>query len=131
MRNTKQRELILDTLKPHFDHPTANTIYDEVRVLMPNISLGTVYRNLEKLSDDGKILKLEIGGGQKRFDPNTHQHSHFRCLTCGNIEDFPSEIEPSLDVFNSENVWSKDRVVLGVIQDYFGYCSNCKNEQDD
>jgi len=129
MRDTKQKQLILETLKPHKDHPTADEIYQEVRSVLPHISLGTVYRNLDKMSSDGEILKLQLGGGKKRFDPNPTSHAHFRCLKCGAVEDFPDHIEPVVDIPGGDNGWVRKRVILGVVQDFYGYCSKCSEEE--
>ena len=67
MRQTKQRSVILEELRKHVDHPGADDVYHEVRKVLSRISLGTVYRNLELLSEKGVIKKLELGSGQKRF----------------------------------------------------------------
>ena len=123
MRITKQKELILEQLKKHKDHPGADKIYAEVREILPKISLGTVYRNLEKLSESGIILKLESGGGQNRFDPHPLPHPHFRCLNCGKIEDLPFEIK--LPELNSEDPWVSERKLTAVNLEYTGYCLEC------
>jgi len=123
MRNTEQKSVILEVLQTHKDHPTADQIYSEVRERLPKISLGTVYRNLEKLSSAGMIMKLELGGGQKRFDPNPHEHSHFRCVTCSSVEDLPHQIKINLPEINSEAI--SNRIVLGTTLEYYGYCEEC------
>jgi len=68
MRLTTQRQIILEELAKVTSHPTANEVYDMVRKRLPRIGLGTVYRNLELMADSGVILKIEVGGTQKRFD---------------------------------------------------------------
>ena len=123
MRNTEQKSVILDVLQTHKDHPTADQVYSEVREILPKISLGTVYRNLEKLSSAGVIMKLEIGGGQKRFDPNASEHSHFRCVSCSSVEDLPLHLKIDLPDINSDS--GSNRVVLGTTVEYFGYCEKC------
>jgi len=123
MRITKQRQVIHDQLKKHKDHPGADIIYTEVREILPKISLGTVYRNLEMLSESGVILKLEYGSGQKRFDPNPKPHAHFRCLGCEKIEDLPFRIEaPEL---NTKDAWVSKRSITGINLEYTGYCPAC------
>ena len=74
MRLTTQRQIILEELSKVTSHPTANEVYDMVRKRLPRIGLGTVYRNLELMADSGIILKLEVGGTQKRFDATTKTH---------------------------------------------------------
>ena len=91
-RMTRQRVLILQELRKSKSHPTANEIYMMVRDQLPNISLGTVYRNLEILSEMGYILKLEGCGSQRRYDGDTGNHYHIRCLRCGRVDDLPGNL---------------------------------------
>ncbi len=122
IRMTNQRRVILEELQKHIDHPTADEIYMEVRKELPKVSLGTVYRNLEQMSEQGNILKIE-GYGQKRFDPNPLPHPHFRCTSCGAVEDIHEDIVvPSLSV-NSK--WSKDREIKGSVIEFYGLCPDC------
>ncbi len=123
MRVTRQRQVILDQLKKHSDHPGADLIYAEVREILPRISLGTVYRNLDILSESGIILKLEYGSGQKKYDPNCEPHAHFRCLGCGRVEDIPVKNElPGLD---DNDPWALEREITGVNLEYIGTCPDC------
>lgn len=71
IRLTTQRQIILEELAKVKTHPTASELYDMVRKRLPRIGLGTVYRNLELMADSGMILKIEVGGTQKRFDATT------------------------------------------------------------
>ena len=90
-RMTRQRQVILEELKKVASHPTADEIYKAVRRRLPRISLGTIYRNLETLSESGVIQKLEFGGSQKRFDAESEDHYHVRCTACDRLDDIPSE----------------------------------------
>lgn len=87
MRMTKQRQVILDELRQLTCHPTADEMYDRIRKRLPKVSLGTVYRNLEIMSEQGIIQKLDVGGSKKRFDGNVVDHCHIRCTRCGRLED--------------------------------------------
>ena len=89
MRLTKQRQVILETLKDTDTHPSADKVYERVRKRIPDVSLGTVYRNLEKLSNEGLILKLDTGDGRMRYDGNPAEHHHFACTECGGVYDVP------------------------------------------
>lgn len=89
MRKTKQREVIIDELMKLNSHPSADELYERVRKRIPRISLGTVYRNLDVLSREGVIRRLESPGSPKRFDGTMHEHSHIRCTRCGRIDDVP------------------------------------------
>ena len=82
MKYSRQRECIRDFLIHRIDHPTAETIYMNVRETFPKISLGTVYRNLSLLSELGEIQKISTGIGPDRFDGNTAPHYHFICQKC-------------------------------------------------
>ncbi len=85
-RYSRQREAILLNLKERCDHPCADMVYESLRKEMPNISLGTVYRNLNSLAADGSIIRF-TAGGKERFDGNTAPHIHFVCDQCGAIQD--------------------------------------------
>lgn len=124
MRKTKQREVILKVLGEHMDHPSADTIYEEVRKFLPRISLGTVYRNLEIMSESGAIMKLETGGSIKRFDPVTSPHPHFRCVKCGAIEDLPFELNETLFSGKTDD-WAHGRTVQNLNIEYTGLCISC------
>ena len=87
MRLTRQRREILKVLKSTTSHPTADWIYDQVRRVLPNISLGTVYRTLGVLRDQGMIMELDYGRSGSRFDGAPRNHYHIVCVTCGKVED--------------------------------------------
>ena len=87
LRETKQRTVILDELRRTKSHPSADELYRRVRRRLPRVSLGTVYRNLDMLSEQGVILKLDLGGTQRRFDGDIADHHHIRCTKCGCIDD--------------------------------------------
>ncbi len=90
-RKSKQREAILRVVKEATSHPTAAWLYEQVRMEIPNISLGTVYRNLRLLREEGHILELELAGTLTRFDGNTQYHHHFICEQCDRVFDVSSE----------------------------------------
>jgi len=87
IRKTKQRDLILKVLRSTDTHPTADWIYEQVKKEMPNISLGTVYRNLGKLAKSGEITELSFGSKYSRFDGNADDHYHFICTSCEKVID--------------------------------------------
>lgn len=86
-RMTRQRTVILDTLCGLHTHPTAEELYELVRRELPNVSLGTIYRNLDVLARSGRVRKLDTGGGQARFDAEIEPHHHVRCRGCGRLDD--------------------------------------------
>ncbi len=119
-RRSKQRELILEELKGVTCHPTADELYEMVRKRMPNISLGTVYRNLELLASNGVILKIETGG-KNRFDGNSEMHPHVRCTCCGKVDDLHLEVVPPVPDRQS----SQGYEIIGCNIEYFGLCPEC------
>ena len=84
---TKQQTLICDILANVCDHLTAEEVFFQAREQMPNIAMGTVYRNLNQLSDAGKLRKIPLADGSCRFDGNLGAHSHIVCTQCGTVAD--------------------------------------------
>jgi len=91
VRKTKQKEAILRVLKGTTSHPAADWVYEQVRREIPHISLGTVYRNLKLLKQEGKVLELGFAGTLSRFDGNTQYHYHFICEQCGRVFDVSND----------------------------------------
>jgi len=88
LKYSRQRDAILRNLRDRYDHPNADMVFESIREEIPNISLGTVYRNLALLVDTGDILKVgHDSNGKERYDGHTHPHAHFFCESCGAIED--------------------------------------------
>ena len=86
-KRSLQREMIKQNLLSRYDHPTADMVYQSIREELPNISLGTVYRNLRFLVDQGDALSLKLGDGREHFDGHVEPHYHFICTKCGDVED--------------------------------------------
>lgn len=122
MRLTKQRKLILERLRNSKSHPTATEIFDKVRAELPNISLGTVYRNLDILSKQGFVKKIETCGDQKRFDAVTRDHLHVICSRCGKVRDVDGELD--LDVNKLAGIDS-DFTITGIRFEILGICPAC------
>ena len=124
LSNTTQRKVIIEELKKLTTHPTADELYEIVKLRLPKISLGTVYRNLEQLSNAGKILKLGISGKQKRFDGNVEKHFHLRCSVCGAVRDIDHEL-----FFDIDRMIESNREAMGVSGyniEFCGLCEDCK-----
>lgn len=119
---SRQRESIKNFLMSRTDHPTADTVYTCLREEYPNISLGTVYRNLTLLTELGEIIRLTTGEGADRYDGNTTRHHHFVCTKCQNVTDLEMDsIDSVLDVAAEH--------CGGRIDDYrinfYGICEHC------
>lgn len=96
-RNTIQRSLVLKTVKELQFHATADEVYDTIVKKHSDISRGTVYRNLNLLSDIGEIRKLEMPSGADRFDHICHEHYHTRCIKCGRVFDVEMDFIADLE----------------------------------
>jgi Fur family ferric uptake transcriptional regulator len=123
---SKQKDIILSELRKLQTHPTADELYPIVKKIMPSISLGTVYRNLNLLAEQGVITKLEHGGSQKRFDANVDSHYHLRCQRCGKVYDLTLEgfllIEQMMNKI-------KEHEITGYHLEFFGICKFCKQKE--
>ena len=122
LRMTRQRRVILEELRKVKTHPSADEIYEIVRKRLPRISLGTVYRNLEKLSESGDIQKLEPGSSLKRFDGDPTDHCHIRCVRCDRIADAPMAPDLKIDL---ARVNSTDYEIIGHRLEFIGVCPIC------
>ena len=127
LSNTVQRRIILEELNKLKTHPTADELYIIVRARLPQISLGTVYRNLDQLSAAGAIQKLEIAGKQKRFDGQINRHYHIRCTKCDCVEDIPDEEMTEIDRKLSEIIESMQ--FEGYRLELNGKCSKCSRKR--
>ena len=123
IRLTTQRQIILEELSKVKTHPTASELYDMVRKRLPRIGLGTVYRNLELMAENGMILKLEVGGTQKRFDATTEDHYHIRCSECGRVDDIDI---PVIDSLVESAAKTTSYQILGHHVEFTGICPDCQ-----
>ena len=87
IKYSRQREAIVQYLTGRTDHPSAESVYQALRQTHPNISLGTVYRNLGVLEENGQLMRIPMDNGSDRFDPNVVPHYHFLCRKCGCMSD--------------------------------------------
>jgi Fur family transcriptional regulator, peroxide stress response regulator len=125
-RATKQREAILEILKNNRTHPTADDIYDRVRKDIPNISKGTVYRNLQVLREDGAISELTLNGTLGRYEEKQPRHYHFRCEKCGRVRDLDEPVNTEIDRRVSARTGLK---VSFHYMEFRGLCKDCQRRQ--
>lgn len=126
LRMTHQREIILEELRRCPSHPTADELYERIKKKLPRISLATVYRNLEILSEAGLIKKLEISGRQKRFDWDTRDHDHVYCTHCHRVENIPTTAAPLIATGSNQQ---KGYLITGCRIEFYGLCPNCQKKQ--
>ena len=125
MNYSRQREAILNVLKDTTSHPSAAWIYERVRMQIPNISLGTVYRNLAALEKEGMIIKVPVGDAREQFDGDTTPHSHFYCKSCEAISDIPFNPSEALRAAEENHGFE----VHSVTYTFTGICKNCLSDK--
>lgn len=125
MKNySRQREAILTVLRSTNTHPTANWVYEKVREIIPNISLGTVYRNLAALSDSGDILSITVGDGFEHYDADNSAHVHLHCRSCGEIVDARMEQDILADVAKANDFIHETSIYV-----VYGICNKCNTKK--
>lgn len=120
---SRQRTAIKHYLETTKAHPTADTVYANMKELYPNISLGTVYRNLNFLASQGEIIKLSGIGDCDRFDGTLKPHYHFICTECNNVQDLNMD---SIDHINVIAGAGFDGEIAGHSTYFYGKCADCK-----
>ena len=125
IKYSRQREAIKEFMMTRKDHPTADVVYMNVRKEFPNISLGTVYRNLTLLSEMGELLRLRVGDGVDHFDATTTPHYHFICKDCGTVTDLELPIMHSIDTVADESFGGR---IDGHVTYFYGICEHCLKE---
>jgi len=125
---TKQRKLVLEELRKLKNHPSADYLFGIVRKTMPNISLGTVYRNLDVLVSSGMALKLDLAGGQSRYDGDVSEHYHIRCHSCGRVDDLAKAAVAGID---NPRVLDTDYAVAGWRIEFDGVCPACRRDTEE
>lgn len=122
LKYSRQRESIRSYLAETKDHPTADMVYQNIRKIYPNISLGTVYRNLNLLAETGEIIKLTCGDGIDHFDADTSQHYHFICTSCKRVIDLDMDSINHINTIASSNFPGS---IEGSITYFYGKCPDC------
>jgi Fe2+ or Zn2+ uptake regulation protein len=120
-RRTQQLTAIYDALAASHDHPTADELFRRVRRVLPRVSLGTVYRNLDKLRAQGRLRVVRLEGGQAHFDAVLDAHDHFVCETCGAVADLP----PSAAVPDVSGLTAAGYHVRWYTTALYGRCQDC------
>jgi Fur family peroxide stress response transcriptional regulator len=122
-RRSKQREKILKILHRTDIHPTASWIYDRLKSEFPHLSVGTVYRNLNILTEQGLVKKIDCGSTFDRFEATKHPHYHFICEQCSSIFDLDTPIMKDLEdrLSGLENFTVHSHMI-----EFFGVCEQCK-----
>ncbi|HYR96117.1 MAG TPA: transcriptional repressor [Candidatus Binatus sp.] len=124
-RTTRQLSLVLETVKGSgLEHPSAERVFERVRRVLPRISLGTVYRNLQRLAAEGRIGVTYLESRVARYDPNPVSHDHFVCRRCGHAED----LAPTPPAAGLRAARRAGHVVTSHALVLYGRCRNCPEE---
>lgn len=126
LKYSRQREAIKIFLAGRHDHPTAETVYLGIKDEFPNVSLGTVYRNLALLAEIGEIQKISTGNGPDRFDGRPEPHYHFLCTDCGGVSDLKVDGLEHINILAGQDFEGE---VAGHITYFFGKCPACKKNK--
>lgn len=127
-RMTRQKKIILDIVRDTHSHPSADWIYEQAKKLLPDISLGTVYRNLNVLRDAGEILELNYGSTFSRYDGIADNHYHFYCEECQQLFDVTIPVYQGLDRMVHDMTGFEVRYHR---MEFYGLCSNCQKAEAD
>jgi Fur family peroxide stress response transcriptional regulator len=122
LKYSRQRECIKEYLNASCEHPTADTVYLSVKQEFPNISLGTVYRNLNLLADLGEAVKITAPNGGVHFDGRTEPHYHFHCNKCGRVIDLQLD---ELNCINKAAGENFDGIIENHSMMFYGTCGDC------
>jgi len=124
-RMTRQRKVVLEAVRTCGTHPTADEVYLQVRRVLPRISMGTVYRNLDVLCRLGMLGRVASAGVQMRFDRSPERHYHVICVTCGRVAD--ASVARLGDIERRVRV-SGDFEVLSHNLEFRGLCPACRRK---
>lgn len=123
---SRQRRLVYGIVERSHNHPTAHQVFAQARRSIPSISLGTVYRNLRQLADEGRVQENKMGGEPARFEVPRQKHYHIWCVDCGRIEDLMLPYQASLDREAQRLVgYRLERHRM----EFFGVCPECRRAQ--
>ena len=125
-KHSRKRDAILQCLRNTTCHPTAEWVYNSLKPEIPDLSLGTVYRNLAAFKQDGVIDSVGTLGGLERFDARTDPHCHFICSQCGSVIDVDGIDLP--DTLLEQTRRALGVQVSGYRLNFYGYCQICKTK---
>lgn len=129
MRYSRQRNLVLDIVKSNPVHPTAEWVHEKAREQLPQIGIATVYRNLNALAEHGDIRKIKNIGGVDRFDGNSAEHYHLKCVCCGCLKDLEAQSPEMLETLETiiRNTFKIDAEEISISTTLMeGVCEDCR-----
>ena len=124
-KHSRKREAVLEKIRGTTSHPSAVWVYEELRKEIPDLSLGTVYRNISVFKEEGLVVSVGVVNGQERFDGNITEHTHFVCLACGDVLDVDADLDEAL----TDKVKAENGVEISSRQlTFYGRCKKCKSK---
>ena len=126
-KHSKKRDAILECIRGTCCHPTAEWVYQQLKPTIPDLSLGTVYRNIGLFKEEGTIQSVGVVQGQERFDGNTAPHTHFICTTCGSVLDLNIDL-PQDVLAAAENSFGGS--ISSYQLQFSGTCAGCRKKQN-
>ena len=128
-KRSKKRQAILDALRATCEHPTAEQLHRQLKAQYPDLSLGTVYRNLSLFADDGDAIRVGVIHGQEHFDWRTDPHAHLVCRRCERI--FDVELPLEADRLCATVGRSTDAEITECAFTFHGVCADCRQKAED
>ena len=126
-RNTLQKQIVYETFESMHNHPSAGMVYEAVNAKFPGISKATVYRLLSEAAEEGKILRLKLGGSaDDRYDITLKKHYHIVCRECGHVADVEVEFDDAH--LSAKTVGMEGFAVEACHLEFCGLCSDCSRK---
>jgi Fur family peroxide stress response transcriptional regulator len=122
-KHSGKRDEILRAIQSTESHPGAQWVYDTLKPLIPGLSLGTVYRNINLFRQEGKIISVGVVAGEERFDGRAEPHPHFVCESCGAVIDLGEPIQSEISANNS--IETPDFTIDKRKTMFYGICKDC------
>jgi Fe2+ or Zn2+ uptake regulation protein len=128
LRSSNRRKVVHQIVESAHDHPTAQVVFERARQRIPSISLGTVYRNLQLLVEEGLLLERKVDDRPARYEANRYRHYHICCLQCGALEDLSVPYQTVLD----RRVQKMVRYKLQEHRmEFYGICPQCQADAEE
>jgi Fur family peroxide stress response transcriptional regulator len=128
-KHSKKRDQILTMIRSTTSHPSAHWVYEQLKPLIPGLSLGTVYRNISLFLEEGEVISVGVVRGEERFDGRVRPHPHFVCSRCGKIIDIPGPANETLEKaavipgeLASPELYIDHRKTV-----FYGLCGDCEH----
>ena len=123
-RSTKQRQAILAVFTDEQVHLSADEVYLKVKTTQPNISLGTVYRNLDRLTKLGLLTQFALADGTRKYEKTSNHHHHLVCISCGETRNIPGcPLDRRIENYSKENAYH----IVWHSFEIYGYCPSCQS----